>query len=180
VALLTGLQAGQGLTLSADGMRLAYIRTQAHSNLWLAEIGNPHGKEAPVKPLTSGTAFFRSLSISPDGKWMAFFKGPLLFKMPMDGSAPTQLTFSDAVHFGTSGTAWSPDGKRIAFGSAEGGTNRVSIVDAEGGSPRQLVNTKMSGDITWWPGREILYQKPGNRNYAMLDPETGEEKPGPG
>jgi Tol biopolymer transport system component/tRNA A-37 threonylcarbamoyl transferase component Bud32 len=176
VALLTGLQAGAGFTLSADGTRLAYIRTQAHSNLWLADLGNPHGKEAPAKPLTGGTAMLHSPSISPDGKWLAFFKGQFLFKMPMDGSAPTQLTFSDAVHVGT---AWSPDGKRIAFGSHEGGTPTVWIVDAEGGNPRQLVNTKISedGDITWWPGREILYQKPGNRNYAVLDPETGEEKP---
>jgi Tol biopolymer transport system component/tRNA A-37 threonylcarbamoyl transferase component Bud32 len=176
VALLTGLQPGQGFTLSEDGTRLAYIRTQAHSNLWMAEVGNPHGKEAPVQPLTSGTATFHSLSISPDGKWLAFIKGQFLFKMPMDGSAPTQLTFSDAFH---SGTAWSPDGKRIAFGSAERGTNRVWIVDAEGGNPRQLVNTETSTgpDITWWPRREILYQKPENRNYGMLDPETGEEKP---
>jgi Tol biopolymer transport system component len=198
-ALLTGLQVGQGFTISADGTRLAYIRTQAHSNLWLAEVENPHGK-APVKPLTSGTATFRSLSISPDGKWLAFSKGQFLFKMPMDGGAPTQLTFSGAAH---GGTAWSPDGKRIAFGSAEGGTNtpccdttlnslarwpralsrvpgtHISIVDAEGGNPRQLVNTKKSEgtDITWWPGREILYQKLETLNYAMVDPETEEEKP---
>jgi hypothetical protein len=55
-------------------------------------------------------------------------------------------------------------------------------VEAEGGNPRQLVKTRMTGDyalayIGWWPGREILYQKPGNRNYAVLDPETREEKP---
>src|SRR5215469_1124579 len=176
VALLTGLQAGQGLSLSSDGTRLAYIRAPAHSNLWMTEVGNPHGREAPAKPLTSGTAIIHSLSISPDGKWLAFFKGHVLFKMPMDGSAPTQLTFSDAVH---QGTAWSPDGKRIAFGSHEGGTPKVWIVEADGGNPRQLVNTKASetATIAWWPRREILYQKPGNRNYATLDPETGEEKP---
>ena len=60
--------------------------------------------------------------------------------MPMVGNAPTQLTFSDAIHIGT---AWSPDGKRIAFGSHEGGTPSVWIVDAEGGNPRQLVNPAM-------------------------------------
>jgi Tol biopolymer transport system component len=177
VALLTGLQAGESFTLSADGTRLAYIRSQAHSNLWLAEVGNPHVKEAPAKPLTGGTAMLRSLSISPDGKWLAFFKGQFLFKMPIDGSVPTQLTFSDTTHMGS---AWSPDDKRIAFGSNEGGSNAVWIVDAEGGNPRQLVNTNMSEgavDISWSPSREILYQKPGNRNYAILDPETGEEKP---
>jgi Tol biopolymer transport system component len=179
VALLTGLQASEQFTLSADGTRPAYIRAPAHSNnLWLADVGNPHGKEVPAKPLTSGTSRFRSLSISPDGKWLACFKGQFLFKMPMDGSAPIRLTFSDAIHFGT---AWSPDGRWIAFGAHEGETTTVWIVDAEGGNPRQLVKTKMTNDlessIAWWPGVEILYQKPGNRNFAMLDPQTGEEKP---
>ena len=44
VALLTGLQTDDSFTLSADGTRLAYSRGQAHSNLWLTEIGNPRGK----------------------------------------------------------------------------------------------------------------------------------------
>jgi Tol biopolymer transport system component len=32
-------------------------------------------------------------------------------------------------------------------------------------------------EVRWSPGRKILYQKPGNRNFSILDPETGEEKP---
>jgi serine/threonine protein kinase/Tol biopolymer transport system component len=181
-AVLTGLEAGvrvgmQGgfdsgrFTVSVDGTRLAYVRTQAYSNLWAAESG---GRAKPAKPLTSGTAMLRSLSISPDGKWLAFFKGQYLFKMPLDGGAATQLTFSDAIHFAT---AWSPDGKRIAFGSNGGGPNSVWMVDAEGGTPRQLVHTNMANDLAWWPGHDILYQRPGNRNYALLDPDTGVEKP---
>jgi hypothetical protein len=38
-ALWTDLQAGAFFTLSADGARLAYSRTQGYSNLWLAQLG---------------------------------------------------------------------------------------------------------------------------------------------
>jgi Tol biopolymer transport system component len=174
-ALLTGLPASYGFTISADGGRLALMRAEVHSNLWLADLQRPRqGNEPQASLLTRGTSYLRSLSISPDGRWLAFFNGQFLFKMPIDGGTPTQLTFSDAEH---SGTAWSPDGKSIAFGSREGGTNAVWIVGAEGGTQRQLVNTTASSytDITWWPGDQILYQKPGNRNYGILDSKTGKE-----
>ena len=31
--------------------------------------------------------------------------------------------------------------------------------------------------LTWAPGQQILYHWPGNRNFHLLDPVTGEEKP---
>jgi Tol biopolymer transport system component len=86
------------------------------------------------------------------------------------------LTFSNVAEFSP---AWSPDGKRIAFGSNEGGTYKVSIVNADGANRRQFAKTQLSGDggITWSPGRHILYRKPGNQNFSILNPETAEEKP---
>jgi serine/threonine protein kinase len=182
-ALLTGLEAlsltgVQGLTISADGGSLAYIRAQARSNLWTADLPGPHsGREPQSRPLTSGTSELTGLSISPDGLSLAFVKGQSLFKMPIDGGAPTQLIFSNAL---PGGTAWSPDGKRIAFGSNEGGSNSIWAVGADGGNRSQIKRTLLDGDewggIAWWPSRLILYQKTGNRNFGILDPDTGEEK----
>jgi Tol biopolymer transport system component len=174
--LLTGLEAGQGFTISADGAQLAYAKTQVNSNLWLVERPGPNrGAVQQPKPLTRGTAHFGSLSVSRDGQWLAFVKGQAVFKMPVEGGTPVQLTFSDAVY---SATAWSPDGRRIAFGSNHGGTHKVWVVGADGGNPRQVATTRLSpyGDITWWPGSQILYQKPGNRNFGMLDPDSGVER----
>jgi Tol biopolymer transport system component len=93
--------------------------------------------------------------------------------MPIEGGASTQLTFSDYSEFSP---AWSPDGKRLAFGSDEGGFRRVWTVGVDGADRRQFAKTQLSGDITWSPGRSILYQKGGNRNINILDPETGEEQ----
>jgi Tol biopolymer transport system component len=146
----------------------------------LAEFqGSGKGKEMQTRALTRGTASYGSLSMSPDGKWIAFDTGPRIYKMPIEGGTPTQLTFSDAIH--VSSSAWSPDGNRIAFGSNEGGTYRVWVVDADGANRRQFPKTQFSGDdppqVTWSPGRHILYQKQGNQNFNILDPDTGEEKP---
>jgi Tol biopolymer transport system component len=181
--LLSGLQAGDYFTVSTDGTRLAYSRSQDYSNLWLAQFQSPDngmepGKGLQTTPLTRGTSKFDSPSISPDGKWIAFVTEGHIYKMAIEGGTPVQLTFSNATEFSP---AWSSDGKRIVFGSNEGGTYKVWIVDADGADRRQFAKTQLSsngdGPITWSPGRHILYQKPGNQNFNILDPETGEEKP---
>jgi serine/threonine protein kinase len=178
--LWSGLQVGSYFTVSTNGTRLAYSRSQDFSNLWLAEFQGPgKSKEMQTRALTRGTSSYGSLSMSPDGKWIAFATGPHIYKIPIEGGTPIQLTFSDATH--VSSSAWSPDGKRIAFGSNEGGTYRVWIVDADGANRRQFAKTQFSGDdppqMTWSPGHHILYHKQGNQNFNILDPDTGEEKP---
>ena len=182
--LLTGLEAEDHFTLSADGTRLAYSSLHQYSNLWVAQFRSPAGRKEPgnepqAKPLTTGTSALLSPAISPDGKWIAYATMfGHIFKMPINGGTPLQLTFSDATEFSP---AWSPDGKRIAFGSDEGGSHKVWIVDADGANRRQFAKTRLNeiifGNVTWSPGRRIIYHKPGNLNLALLDPETGEEEP---
>ena len=177
--LLGGLQTGDYFTVSSDGMRLLYTRSQDQSNLWLVENRGQDRKKAIAKPLTSGTSRFSSLSISPDGRSLAFVIGSKIYTMPIEGGAYRQLTFSEANR---SGTAWSPDGKRVAFGSDKDGIRSLWTVDADGTKPRQLGDYQLSPDddpdlvqIAWSRGGEILYQKPGNRNFGIVDPITGRE-----
>jgi Tol biopolymer transport system component len=184
--LLGGLETGSYFTVSADGTRVAYSRAQSYSNLWMARFQGPDtgrnlGKQPQVIPLTKGTSIYGSPSISPDGRWIACVNEGHIYKMAIEGGTPIQLTFSNSTDVSP---AWSfPGGKRIAFGSNEGGSYKVWIVDADGANRRQFAKTQLSGDpnglgeIAWSPGRHILYQKPGNRNFSILDPETGEEKP---
>jgi Tol biopolymer transport system component len=98
-----------------------------------------------------------------------------LYTMPSEGGAPTPLTSFNA--FSVDG-AWSPDGRSIAFASTEGGKARVWVVNADGTSPRPVSTGDVSEayDITWAPGARILYQRPGNRNFGVLDLQTREER----
>jgi Tol biopolymer transport system component len=181
--LVSGLEAGDYFTLSADGSQLVYTRTQSYSNLWLVELP-ALGATAKVheKPLTSGTLSYLEPSISPDGRWVAFTVGSFtkgnVYKMTIDGGPPIQLTFFDAAM--SLSPAWSPDGRRIAFISDEGGTPKVWVVNSDGGTARPLDKTNASNTnngLAWSPSPEIVYQQPGLHNLRRLKVETQEEEP---
>ena len=164
--------------LSRDGTRLSYARNTTRANLWLAELDARSEGGIRTTQLTSGTALDVSPRFSPDGRSVAFVRGNNLFVLRLDGSAPEPLTFGDADHFAP---AWSPDGREIAFISQERGTSIVSRIGAAGGEARPFARTLNSGDragdLAWSPGARIVYQRAGNRNFALLDPATGEETP---
>jgi serine/threonine protein kinase len=180
--LQAGLQAGSFFTLSKDNKRLLYTRLQSYSNLWLVsydDIGD--AKTVKTKQLTIGTSSVYSPSISPDGKQVAFSMGNLsqanIFVIPIEGGQMKQLTFFNSYNVWA---VWSPDGKEIAFGSNQSGTPKVWRVNSNGGTPRPFDKSELSGDsyvLTWFPGPDILYQRPGNRNFHSINSTTGEEKP---
>jgi len=176
--LESGLEADEYFTLSADGSQLAYTRGHGFSNLWLAELP-VHGATAkvPEKPLTSGTMSYDDPSISPDSRWVAFSARGNIYKMAIDGGQPVQLTFFDKVK--SRSPAWSPDGQRIAFICDQGGTSKVWVVNADGGTAHSLDKTNASDtnfQLAWFPSPEILYQQPGLRNLRRLNVETQEEE----
>jgi dipeptidyl aminopeptidase/acylaminoacyl peptidase len=84
-------------------------------------------------------------SISPNGKEIAFIGDDRqLWKMPVTGQNPVQLT-SEVVNLdGKKNPTWSPDGKYIVFASEVGKDNKdvpnydIWMIPANGGVPRQL------------------------------------------
>jgi Tol biopolymer transport system component len=179
--LLSGLQTGQYFTLSKDGKRLLYTRELSYSNLWLATLeGSGKNQTIATKQLTTGTSMIHGGSISPDGKRIAFSIGEPstanIFTMPIEGGAMQQITYFNSFNVGP---VWSPDGKQIAFGSTQSGSSKVWRVNAEGGTPRPFLRSELSNPfkITWYPGANLLYQRPEYRNFHMLNPETEEERP---
>jgi serine/threonine protein kinase len=177
----TGLQAGSLFSLSRDNKRLLYTRQQSYSNLWLVSYeSNGDIKAAKTKQLTTGTSSAYSPSISPDGKQVAFSMGnpsqANIFVIPIEGGQMKQLTFFNSLN---RWAVWSPDGKDIAFGSNQSGTPKVWRVNSNGGTPRPFDKSELSSDsyvLTWFPGPDILYQRPGNRNFHSINSTTGEEK----
>jgi serine/threonine protein kinase len=175
VAIASGLETGEFFTLTADGSRLAYTREHDYSNLWQVRLQPTAKEKAEPSQITSGTSYYALPSFSPDGKWIAFALGANeaetnIFKMQTAGGEPIQLTYFN--HAMTSTPAWSPDGQRIAFVSNQNGTPRVWTISANGGAPQPLEETNAAdtnSHLAWWPSRDIVYQKPGIRNYLRIN-----------
>ena len=183
VRLISGLQSssvyGPTFRVFRDGKRLVYLRNFRHSDLWLATTQN-NGR-IQTRQLTSGTSLYTDPSFSPDGSRIAFSRNDYntsnIFVLPLDGGSPQQITFFKSQN---RSPVWSPDGTLIAFGSNEGGSAKVWQVPASGGTTRPFAQTNLSPDdyqLSWAPGRNILYHRPGNRNFYILDPATGVEAP---
>jgi len=176
--LLSGLETDQSFALSSDGRRLVYARASYYSNLWKLDL-DADGRIATTE-LTHGTSIIERPHISPDGRSIAFNIGhepnANVYTLPIGGGSPKQLTFFDAF---TLAGGWSADGTTIAVASNQGGTPRVWTVSANGGTPRALSSGDMSDNfsVSWFPGRHILYQRAGNRDFYQLDPETTAEHP---
>jgi Tol biopolymer transport system component/Flp pilus assembly protein TadD len=175
------METGGFFSISRDNKRLFYSRELRYSNLWSVDLGGVNTAQSnPPKQLTTGTLAHFAPSFSPDGKKIVFSIAKAahanLFVMPVAGGQMQQLTFMEA--FNTS-PAWSPDGQEIAFASKQEEKSIVMKIKTTGGQPQPFRNTKISSDLalTWSPGQDILYLKPGNRNYQKLNPQTQKETP---
>jgi Tol biopolymer transport system component len=177
--VLSGLEAGEAFAVSRDGKQLAYSREFSFSNLWIATDENiPGSRQFKTRQLTKGTSSIHLPSFSPDGIRVAFSMGNLtksnIYVMELSSGSIKQLTFMNS--FNTS-PSWSPDGKSIAFASSDGKKRSVWIVQSDGDNLREFSGSKISQTmiLIWYPGHQILYQLPGNRNFHLLNPESGTE-----
>jgi len=179
--VLGGLQAGGHFTITGDGRQMLYTREISYSNLWQAAVEGT-GKDQVVKrtQITRGSYYDRDVSISPDGGFVAFYRGDgktsNIYVVPIEGGTPRQITFLDSNN---AYPAWSPDGKEIAFGSDYGGSPKVWKVSAQGGTPYQFSKSRLDsglGPVTWAPGPKIIYQTSAEiSEFNILNPTTEEE-----
>jgi Tol biopolymer transport system component len=96
--------------------------------------------------------------------------------MAIDDRKEIQLTFFDVAM--SASPAWSPDGREIAFICNQGGTPKLWVVNADGGTARSFDKTNASDTnsyLAWSPNHEIVYQQPRLHNLRRLNPETQNE-----
>jgi serine/threonine-protein kinase len=131
--------------------------------------------------LTTGTAASTGPALSPDGQRIAYVRsgqdgGSDLFEIGIDGGQERRLTSTGAQK---GQPAWSPDGQRIAYLERDSGfvakilelgTGVTHRVGREPASPSENAPA-------WTPdGRQLLFQIPSNRNYEVVDLQSGRER----
>ena len=159
---------------------------------WQAEIYlmNPDGKQ--IQQLTKAPKYDGEPAWSPDGKRITFVsyrnlkqipkRGILrgeIYLMDADGSNPINLTQSVDRPDGRS--SWSPDGKQIAFASAELlnedtlANSNIFVMEADGGNPINLTNhDALDQTPDWSPeGNRIAFSssRDGNWEIYVMNPD---------
>ena len=113
--------------LSRDGTRLVFVGEDSSGTgqLFLRDVGSTEIHAIP------GVRGAHLPFWSPDGRWIGFFSGGNLHKVPVDGGAPVTLCPAPDAR----GGAWSPSGVIVFAPFAEGPLHRVS---ADGGESRAI------------------------------------------
>src|SRR5438034_173635 len=135
VRLTTGLGA-RGISVAADGTRLAYAVFAERSNVWslsLSALGAGAVSIARAVPLTLGNQTIETVALSPDGAWLAFDSDrsgvQQIYRVRLAGGEPEQVTSESAGAFFP---RLSPDGREISYQYFREGYLRVFVFPVEG------------------------------------------------
>jgi serine/threonine-protein kinase len=140
---------------SPDGARIAFSSNRnGYYNLYLIAADG-----GGVERLTTSASWQFPSSWSPDGRTLLFDDSTEwdIWEVPVDGSSPPRPLVA-APHT-QGGARFSPDGRWLAYESAESGRAEV-YVRARGGSDRRWTISTEGGSAPLWSqmGREIVYQ----------------------
>ena len=91
-----------------------------------------------------------------------------VYVSPLDVESPLQLTFRRPDD---GQPAWSPDGRRLAFKTAQFGSNQLAVMDADGTNERLLTRTFRfsEGQPGWSPDGSLLVYRRTPENPLVQD-----------
>jgi dipeptidyl aminopeptidase/acylaminoacyl peptidase len=142
-------------------------------------LARPHAQTRTPLTFTGLTAIQRLNvpQLSPDGKTLVYFLGNAdwkadrfvyhLWRQPLEGGTPAQITFSEGGDIPAPGSLrWSPDGRTLLF-MRDG---QIYLIAADGGEPRALTHHATSvSSPSWTPDGTAVY-------FLSTDPQTAGEK----
>ena len=141
------------VAFSPDGSRLVYaLEHGGTTRLYLRALDQPEA--VLVRDSENGISPF----FSPDSRWLGFFTGSRLVKVPLEGGAPQTICETGEVR----GATWGTDGT-IVFSTGTSGLRRVPAA----GGVSQLIATPDAkrGDVAfYWP--QML---PGNESVLFTN-----------
>ncbi len=141
-----GRPSRHALAISRDGTFIVYSAIeedpdpQAKPQLYLRRMDQPTA--TPIRGTEGGIHPF----LSPDNRWVGFWAGNKLMKVPVEGGAPNKLCDTTQWLFGAS---WGPNNSIVFTGGRSAG---LSMVSADGGAPEPLTSPD--------PNREYCHSLP--------------------
>ena len=152
-------------------------------NIWRAPVKGDGTVRGPLQQVTTGAGQDIEVTISPDGRRLAFatlrqnadiWKLPILPKSGMTRGSPEAVIGTTRED---SRGAWSPDGKTVAFNSDRAGDMNIWLFSPANSNPRQLT-TGHGGDFqpNWSPDEnKILFfsSRSGSPNVWEVEVASG-------
>jgi tetratricopeptide (TPR) repeat protein len=135
-----------------DNTRLVFPSVRSGDRRWRIYIGWDTDEEGDAVPLLEG----RTPAWSPDGGQIAFQgtdeegNNPGIYLVSADGGPVERVTNGESDRY----PAWSPNCRsgacQLAFMSSRSGNWQIYVVDAEGGTPRQLTTMEGNNGLPVW------------------------------
>ncbi len=173
---VTGLNAGPfgaaQFSVSRDGT-LVYQPGGARASqlTWFDRSGNPLGKVGEAG--TTGDP-----DLSPDGTRAVVEGSADLWMVDLIHGSSSRFTFEGV---GDTLAVWSPDGRRVAFGSARNGRSDIYVKSVETSAEELLVKSDIDKVPDDWShdGRYLIYESPSPQTRYDLYwiPMDGDRKP---
>ena len=153
---------------TADGRYRAFVQSRANLNLKMVIRDTKEDKDAVFDP-GGGFAGMRRPSIAPDASRVIFSiaasNGQQIQSVNIQGADRKPITTSGINHW----PVYSPDGKRIAFGSDRDGHFQIYIMQADGSDVRRVTNSP-AADMrpAWSPdGKRLAFTSNRDGNYEI-------------
>ena len=169
--LTTGLDVAT-LSVASDGQTLAYAALENTANLWAIDIPDTGAATlVSARPMTRGTEYVEGVSVSPDGKWLAFDSNRSgnsdLYVMPSGGGEARRVTSDPGFEFEPD---WSPDGTRLAYQSSRSGSSDVYVINVDGTGDRLVAGGPgRQGTPSWSPdGRRLAFYSFGIGQWELF------------